>query len=73
MGVLLAFYVTRWHPPGMRSNGEERCHPLAADFPGHSRYTEKCWTQSRGLCSAPGVSTLIEGVWGIAKDSRRSL
>src|SRR6266704_6047210 len=63
MGVLLAFYVTRWHPPGMRSNGEERCHPLAADFPGHSRYTERCWMRSRRVHAAWGV-------WGKAKDSR---
>ena len=50
MALLLAFLVTQLHPtqspglrPAMRSNREERCHPLAADFPCHSRYTEKCW------------------------------
>jgi pimeloyl-ACP methyl ester carboxylesterase len=25
----------------MRSNREETCHPLAADFPHHSRYTQR--------------------------------
>jgi pimeloyl-ACP methyl ester carboxylesterase len=43
----------------MRSNREATCHLLAADFPRHSRYTEKCWTQSGGLCGARGRSTLI--------------
>src|SRR5258708_29348029 len=64
MGVLLAFRVTRRHPTSNAKHREERCHPLAADFPRHSRYTERCGTQSGGLCGAPGGSTLIKGCLG---------
>src|SRR6266702_1757839 len=40
--------------PGMRSNREETCHLLAADFPRHSRYTERCWMRSRRVHAAWG-------------------
>src|SRR5437588_8426936 len=55
----------------MRSNREETCHPLVADFLRHSRYTEWCWTQSGGLCGARGGSTLIggSGAWRKTPDS----
>jgi len=53
--------------PGMRSNREERCHPLAADFPWHSSYTERWWMR---LSAGP---RWLGGVWGMAKDSRPSL
>src|SRR6516164_8931241 len=47
----------------MRSNREARCHPLVADFPCHSRYTERCWMRCRRVHAAWGV-------WGKANDSR---
>ena len=47
--VFTLSFIALGTQPGMRSNREETCHPLAADFPGHSRYTEKCWMQSGGL------------------------
>ncbi len=61
MGVLLAFRVTRQQLTSNAKQRAERCHLLAADFPWHSRYTERCWTQSGGLCGARGGSTLIGG------------
>jgi hypothetical protein len=60
MAVLLALHVTWRHPTRNAKQQEHRCHPLAADFIGHCRYTERCWTQSGGLCGAVGWFTLIE-------------
>ena len=31
------------HPTSNAKQREERCHPLAVDFPRNSRYTERCW------------------------------
>src|SRR5918911_2940302 len=55
--------------PGMRSNREETCHLLAADFPPHSRYTERCWTQSGGLCGARGGDPPFWGAGGMVGSS----
>jgi hypothetical protein len=55
MGVLLAFRVTRQHPFSNAKQREERCHPLAADFPWHSRYTERCWMRCRRVHAAWSV------------------
>jgi hypothetical protein len=49
----------RGSTPAMGSNREATCHLLAADFPRHSRSTERCWTQSGGRCGARGRSTLL--------------
>jgi hypothetical protein len=56
MGVLLAFRVTRRHPTSNAKHREERCHPLAADFPKHSRYTSRCWMRPRRVHAACGGS-----------------
>src|SRR6516164_9104606 len=39
----------------MRSNREATCHPLVADFPRHSRYTERCWMRCRRVHAAWGL------------------
>ena len=81
MGVLFAFLVTRRHPtqspglrPGMRSNRDERCHPLAADFSlALSLYCEVLDESPLGRgCRCRRVHAAWR-VWGRAKDSRRSL
>ncbi|HEX6553427.1 MAG TPA: hypothetical protein VF026_11750 [Ktedonobacteraceae bacterium] len=50
--------------PGMRSNREEICHLLAADFPRHSGYTERCWTQSGAHHPPDGVCVPPDHVQG---------
>jgi hypothetical protein len=42
---------------------EARCYLPAVDFPRRSGYTERCWTQSGGLCgSCRLLQALVEGL-----------
>src|SRR5215471_1485508 len=57
----------------MRSKREETYHLLATDFPRHSSYTERCWTQFGGKQERDAVLLwALRGVGAAATLQRRS-
>ena len=72
MGVLLAFDVTRRHP-ARGSKREATCHLLVADFQATPAILVEVLDAVRGTVWRSRRVHAAWGIWGMAKDSRRSL